>query len=955
MATDADILNQFKTDLDSYYRTTESVMTSTFDALESALDEDFDIVDTSSPFVFLVEASATHAAGAMNKFETVARKIYPRLAREMEDLYDHMADEDLLDRFATPSKTKFIFGFNIASLKEIAVWDASSGVFRVRIPKDTQIKYGGVMWMIHYPIDITITKDGIIQPSYDFSIATPLQPIDQLALKYTTVKQTDKVVLMIEIPVEQIAITTSSTPISPSTPFTAKLRYNDQFLYLRAYYRGAGTVWTEMNVTHSLSVYDINKPTMRIQVSEGAVSVGVPDIYAYNEEVGAEIRIDIFTTKGKTEIDLSDYSSEDASIAWVDLGENTTVYEDAIVNVTQPVILAQNSVISGRNALGFEELKERVIYRSADKRASITPTELAYSLSDRGYVLTVSNDTLRSRLYSCSRDLLAPSSYGIPTPIGVRNAPIVFDGNLSNLEGIVFTSGTRTTISNKALYREKERSTAILTVDELTALEEMKVTAQDSFIREINTGKYFYSPFFYVLEHEAGIYQARPYYLDDTKSTGRSFVKSNRKIPFTIYTEEVTVTRTGTKYTISTTAAIPNGVSGLRAQIHHKDANDQRFHINNTSAVYETGYVTFTFELETSFDIDTKDQIEIINFITKDNNETNAYVPLDSTFDLFYYKDSQLVAPTEFDYLIVANTASSWVAASYETVTVRLGSSMEGLHVRAEPIEGEVEYLRYSSDQFARFPEDQVLRDEDGRMVLALEDGKPVPVIEYHKGDIIPGPDGNAVKIASAGDRVVVNGEYVRTSDATLAWSLTPMTVDARYRYGETDRVINYRNYIGGLCLEFLEQDLRPMEKNLIARTDLELLPKGSMGSVLANVGNDIVVSVPTSLAFSVDVLLTRDGFVDEAMKISLRTAIGRVIRETLYTSTYSHSQITHNLQALSSSIISISFDSPIGEYNTATITDSANVFSLSSRLYRKTNGVLDVEDDVSVSFSGQS
>lgn len=944
------LTDSFKRDLEQMSHTPDSVVMLTLDLLEASLDNEINIVDPSSPFMFLLESSATHASAALSKFEVNSRKNYARLAKTMGDLYDHMADEELLDRFATPPKTNFILGCVIAHLKNYAVLDPIANVYRIIIPKDTFFTYGGYSWMIHYPIHITINMADIIQVSYDFSATSPIKADSELTLNYQTSNIGGTPYLLIDLPVEQIAIRTETTPVAISTPFSTQIPISDNFYYLRAYWREDNGEWNEMSVTHSSRVYDVNVPTMHVAIEDGYASVFVPDVYTINRAVGDQIRVDLFTTSGDQEIDLSDYSSADASITWLDLDGYTNEYDVAPAAISTPQIYAVDTVVSGRAALSFDEVKDRVIYRSTEQRAAITPEELRYLLEDRGYVMSTAIDTITGRLFTCSRDIPAPARLGIPTPIGIRNAPITLTGDISEYQNILYNNVTRITVSDQALFREDDYRINVLTATEVADLAVLKETSMDVFLREMNDKSYFYNPFFYVLDRDSDLYQARPYHLGSPSLENRRFMDTNRALPFALNTTSVVVKRDLNVYTIEVTAAIINGVNALHAQLQFVDSTSQRFHLHQKEVNYEGSNVTFTFELTTSFDIDGSDRIEFTNMISSGLRTSNAFVPLIGEFDLLFYKDSQLTAPTEFDYLIQPETNVSWVGVGHDRLRIKFGESLEGLHARSEPVYSEPDYLRYTEDQYLTYPKDTYLY-EDGRLVTELVGGVRKPVLEHSRGDYVLDSAGNPIVEYSAGEIVYINGEPILNSQATLIWSITIMALDARYWFAETENAVAYRTYVADLVLSYLNQDLRQIEPGLAARTELEFMANSSTGTAAATVDSGIVVTLDTALSFAVVMTLEESIYRDDAVTNQLRTSAKKAIREALYTDTYANSEIVSRLQELHDGVTSVSLDNPIRGYDMAVTVDKTDVFSVRSKLFRRNNGLLDVEDDIVVNF----
>ena len=77
------------------------------DLLEEVTNGERLVVDSSNPFVFLMESAASFAAAGMLNDEATLRKQYAVMALTEEDLYLHMSDKDYVKRFAPTTTVPF--------------------------------------------------------------------------------------------------------------------------------------------------------------------------------------------------------------------------------------------------------------------------------------------------------------------------------------------------------------------------------------------------------------------------------------------------------------------------------------------------------------------------------------------------------------------------------------------------------------------------------------------------------------------------------------------------------------------------------------------------------------------------------------------------------------------------------------------------------------------------------
>lgn len=91
------------------------------DHLNDVTNGKIDIVDPTSPFVFLLEASSVNAAAAMQENRLNLRRQYKQLAQSVDEIYPHMSDKNFINLFAIPSKAKFTFMIQMTSFENSLV------------------------------------------------------------------------------------------------------------------------------------------------------------------------------------------------------------------------------------------------------------------------------------------------------------------------------------------------------------------------------------------------------------------------------------------------------------------------------------------------------------------------------------------------------------------------------------------------------------------------------------------------------------------------------------------------------------------------------------------------------------------------------------------------------------------------------------------------------------------
>lgn len=949
----SEIQKQLESELDLYYGSPASIMQVSLDALEAASKGEIDIVDPTSPFMFLLEASATNTYAAILKGESVARELYPLLSANYSELYNHMADTDYLDRFAGPTKTTITIVIPIETFKTYAVLDTTTSVRRLTIPKDSGFTVGGYDWYVHRPIDINMISNGVIQVAYDLSYSTPLVDTSTNLLNYELINRNGVELLLIDIPVEQIGLESIITPVSSATGFAGTFSFADQFYYIRAYHKRAGGEWVEIKVTHSDQIYDASIPTLVAQVLESEVLLYLPDIYITNQSIGESIRTDIFTSKGAISADLSDYSSDDFKGRWTDLDNPDNPYITPLTQISDITIFADKPVIGGRDGLSLDELRNRVIYRSADSRASITFEELAFQLKDLNYNLSKAKDTITERRYICSRSLPLPDSELVSTSIGIQHGRILIDPDDSLHSKSVVNNGDRSTLHSDALFEDTDGDIKLLEDSGRDALIALPDSEKPGIFNRYN---YLYSPFFYLLDPSDDLYSVRVYYLDNTESTSRSFIDGNSDLPFIIGTQSVTMERVGASYVITVLAEGPSGVSGVHAQLVYTDSVGAKYRLTSDQQIIDDTTFTITFILETSLDINGDDRIEITSMTGSGGFSGNNFIDLISQFDLYYFIETSSRIPSLMDAEVDTSNYVTTSVSTHEQLTLRFGEALPYLYTRAKANVTEPEYEYHAVDVPKVYDKDEHERDASGNLVWVIDPvtNKPVFNVINHAGDPVLDVNGAPIMEYVVGDIVLdVLGNAKIVTPSRLTWEIEPLLMDARYRIATAKDAIIYRETIAETILQYLNLDIKTITPTLMARTELAFQPTASIGNVPVIVNGKQTVVLDSSLVFIVNYTLTPHAFADDSLKTRLNASTRVIISEVLDNPTLSMGELTSRLMEDSGdNVISVNVTNPIGGYDVGVIDKENAKFSVKSEVTYLSNGTLDMVDLITVTYS---
>jgi hypothetical protein len=963
MTTETTLTKYLVSNLDRFYMNPSSMMQVATNGLALAL-KGVDIVDPSNPFVYLLETAMCASAVSIAKSEALSRKQYPYLAQSMDDLYHHMSDTDYIGIFATGGKSTLNWMIPFYQLLNDAIpLVAGSAVKTVIIPRDTKIFVNDLTMQIGYAVIINILPGELIQVYYDTSVPNPLVPYlaNVIAYNYLTYEGTKY--LQFELPVIQVSSFSKKFTLGQTASFYQSISFINHFCYARVFMSNGTSSWVELLTTFSDKVYDVEKPTMLLSLTDNTLSVTLPDIYQTLNTVDTSIRVDIYTTLGDISTDLSQvtYNNFSATFDNYDTLNNANINAVAALNkINDIVIQGTGSVTGGINPLTFDEVSQRVIYRINSKKAPIRPTDITAELSTRGYSTEVLLNNVSSRMYLASKNLPANTVAGFSaSPLATNNVVKVTISNytLNDTSGevIVHSSG-RTSILPGALFSISNGDASLLTPTEIN---EINSLSGKQLCDKLNSGIYMYTPFTYILDYSDRVFVGRAYYLDDPKVTGRNLLLQNTQRVYNIATMSSSVTLSGNTYKLMLTAAIPSNLQTVLCQISYFDVGSgTTVYLDSLAAVY-SNQATFEFDILTNFDINTANQLKFLNFKNASGSNEPLFFDMTTTFNVFYLvpgDNSNL--HTAFDTMFTTprlNRSTGVIGATYETISVYFGKHLPNLYCPVYENLTAGEYLTYPDDVPAVYEDIVYVSGPDGPSFTIDASGNVDLQILHHVGDPILDDLGNVVYLHRSGDYILSNGLVIPTSNYTngVSYNIGVTMIDAKCKYASSITTTMYAKTLPSMFLSYLDNDIQPLTKLLNEQTKLWYKPSGESFSVNVNLGNGIITNVVGLLDVQITIYMNRDGLENTSLQTQTTNLCRQVISAELQKSVLSVSQLMELVKTvLPSQAISYSIDKYLPNGATMiTILDKTQTFSIGSKILVQSDNTLDVVDSISILY----
>lgn len=933
--------------------------------LRDARGGTLEIVDATSPFIALMEASVVLTSGAMEKNEANTRKQYPYSAQTLEDLYPHMSDRDYLNRFALPAKARFGLHIGKEELLQRMVYDEATKMRKIVIPRNTTITIADTVFSLQYPIELRQLMHGGLQVVYDVSQVSPLQTLTSNVVEMEVVTSPDGLEwLFLEFEMTQFDIVSEQGTVNSAVDFLTTIPFNDQFYYARVYQGTVDGGWSEIRTTHTDQIYDIRVPTAVLQVLNQKLSVRIPQIYTSTALLNKTIRIDVYQTKGPVNLVTQDYPKEAFIAKWLTYDKkDNTVFTAPLKAFRQIQPFSIWPITGGANAMSFAELQQSVISNATgagDK--PITPGQLESNMVRAGYGFVTNVDNLTNRALLATRPMPTPTDDKMITAAAATITTIATSIEDAIATGNAIDNGTSITLTPNLLYHSTNGITRMLNKDQV---DEILALSPERRALVVSANNFLYTPFHYVLDTTNNEFDLRAYYLDNPEVLSKTFVADNDTTLMQVSTASYDIIQTPSGYAIRILTASGDSYKELSDDLVHAQLSyvptgeKDRAYLNGIFAGNtEEGERMFIFDLSSNMNVDSKGSLGLEKFLMFSNEPRITGAPLTTDFDILYSVSSVMDVqwrPNLVDSVLGLYFLPLQIAGvGYERLRVRFGYALKTLWARARSVAASASYKLYEDDVYAYYTEDVFKRDENNSAVtIDPTTGKPVTVLLHAKGDPVL-EDGERVLLHPKGSTVYENGEPVMEGTRSMLRHIDIFLIEGAYWFATDPAAVAYRSTMTQTVVGWLVDELESSGKNLLEQTRLYFHPETTLGIVQVAVGDGVTKTINAGQSLRVNLSVPSSVMNDDKLKTRLSEITVETISAQFDETTISISKIQDALlQLYSGEVIGVQVTGLGGTSNFQVITlvDPAQRCSIRKRLIVLADDSLIVQEDVSIKF----
>lgn len=817
------------------------IQSAILNAIEVGSNGTVTLTDPTNPFIMLMEANVSLTNDALQESIVNLRRTYPSLAVKPNDLYHHLSDIEAINMYGVPSEATMLFTVNMKDFIENG-FDLDGKISMI-IPEFTTITVSNTTFTVLNDIKITYFKDSE-KINVEQLISDNEVSIKDIGVLRSTivVDENNNSWLRFETLVKQTRRFVVEDTIITGMGFKKELIINDQYYISNVFVKNnlTGNVWKKINISHSDIVFDPIIPTIHVKVIDNKVLYTVPEIYLLNNTISGSIRIELYDTKGQLRLNIHKIDISEFIVTLGDVAKNemTAVSENIMTLANSRVILD-----GGRNQRTMEELRTTIIENTTGiNTLPITRNEIDEKASYNGFKVSNVLDIVTDRYFIASKSIADPLDTNVKVKMDMflNRIGLIASEHVSNKfinvvddEKIVIRSGT-VFVNNNNIVRPLDN----IEYDNLRNL------TGDILTTTLLNTKYFYTPFYYIMDTVNGIVNCKTYDLDVPELNNVRIISKNVG-DVSANIEKFTAYTTATGFTLVFTTvgnSVYNDIDPtyIRAQLGIKLPNSEDRVYFYTTMDPVTRYIKF--KIDSNFYIDDKEHITVINGFSNLNNKR---IELNSEISIILYTVDPNVIKNPYAVTdeVMFDTDVNIMALSKEYLDLTLGKELKYLWNNISTDYTERKYKKYTDDIPLYYTEDVYDVDEFGNtfeiVIDPITNEETINYFIIHKaGDPMLDVNGNQLYQHRIGDVMHdVSGNPMIDIYSGIIRYLDVFMLEYEFELDLTTYYSDYKNNVLSLVRLYIDTNMEDLNSRMLDNTAIFYSPDRSNRSTEITVG----------------------------------------------------------------------------------------------------------------------
>lgn len=888
-----------KEDIMPYIYDPNRIQHTILNIIRDANNGNIDIADPTNPFTMLLEASAVSASASLTSTKNLTRTMYPNLANTKQDLYPHITDAALGNMFAIPATADIVMYVNILQLRQNGYRQDGSSYVEMTIPKYTVVNVADTDFTLLNNIVIKLYDNDSVFIEQQTSVED-IAVNDLGVLNYVITTDTEgSSWILFETTLKQITRVSINDTISAGQIFTKTLTTTNQFYHASLSYKNAFTngEYETIKVAYDDRYIDPYTPTTYIKILDDGITFTIPDVYLNESNISGNVRLTAYETKGKVFLPINNYTVSDFTIT---LGDTGTSLSTAVSANIAMLANSRYMVDGGANTLTTEQLKKYII----DNTVGVTNSPISLNALRRkaefnGFEIFKALDIITSRLFLATRNSSSVQSQLINSRADIfTNTVKVTIGNYTNNDN-VYIDDDIFIIKSNTIFKEVNGIVSIVEQDELDVIYALNDFNKISYFA---TNKYFYSPFYYVLDKVETKVDARVYDLDNPVINSLRIIGKNTAVTQRVNIDKYGVFKTSVGYRVIITIIGNedfNGVdkSNIRAQLSLPLYNsDEKIYYE---ASYDNIADSITFNIHTDNFVTQNHELLLTSGVSDISNRlvnllVNANIHI-------YAVNAAITDDSKYLHNEIRNTYIDKVVFSKEVLNIMLGKPVEYIWNKIRNEYSERKYKKYTVDVPAYYDTDIYAVDpETGSIYWSVTDPDTGEVslekyLLHNEGDPILDENDNPTYIHTIGDIILdENNIPVIEQDFGVIRYIDIVMLEYEYKLATATPYVNYERILYDNLNNWLSVQMVDLNSETLENTKILYKSYKSALPVKVKVGN-VINTIPYNVTPIVTIYVSNNSYSVDEITV-LKSKIGAILHSVLDSVTISLTKIKEKI-----------------------------------------------------------
>lgn len=829
-----------KEEMEEYLFDPNRIMSYTLNNIEKSTNGERVVTDPTNPFTFLLEASVTNSTNAIIEARSVIKKKYPILATETDELYHHLSEDEMANMISEPADAPMNFYINVLDLKQKGHRPLGASFVETIIPIGTTVKVVGYT--------LTLLNDILVRLYDNNSIFVEQQPNDN-DISYDNIGILESRIIndsngapfiIFQTRLKQVKMITKLLPITPGTNIRALLPLEDKYYYSEVFYKNKLTNDKYVKLPKAFNDEYINPrtPTCWISIYNNNCLYRIPEVYLIDGKITGNLKIVQYETKGESYIPLDKF---DMSKYTAELGDTTTSVAASTMRNMLFGAISPGILQGGKNGQTLDELRDNIIYHTTgDIDLPITEKQLERSGSMYGFEVKKSEDVLTHRQYIGNKNLPDFTSELLYARKDILFETFVFRvSDLINKKSISELDN-KIIIKSNSIFKVKNGVIEMVNDIERKGLEEME---KEELIERCKDNKYFYNPFYYVIDKDIDISTISVYDMDNPKYINKKIVAKNNTFTQRVNINSLMFNKTEQGYrfgfnTFSNQEYDKIDLVNIGFQVKIMLNNGITF--NTYEAKYDATNKYWYIDILTNLQLNTDDTFDI------QNGESELFVKrckLNTYIEVLAYTTDRLLKD-ETNYLrneLLIKNYKNVTVLTKERIDVVFGKQLKYIwdKIYTTVEERLMVYEKYTEDVPKLYDKDVYKVYIETGSIYKCENGQLISNKLHNKGDPYLDNNGNPVYLHRKGDVKYVGGNKV-IDKLNIERYMDMLLFEYEFLAATSSVYLSYNKLVHESLSGYITDDLDRLNNKLLEQTEIKFKSFRSIKDIVVEINYNL-------------------------------------------------------------------------------------------------------------------